>query len=98
MNFYNTRDFRVETSLNLLQRWGSLEGEYRNRNIAVLEDPAGDYMDKGLYQKRLKNQNVKLLDIVKLAKTEECRKAMIYKYFGVTDVKDCGFCDNCRLM
>ena len=94
MNFYNKRDFRVETSLNLLERWECISGNLAQREIQIIEDPSGEFVDQSLFEKRLKNQNIKLLDLVQLAKSETCRMKTIYAYFGVTST-DCGHCDNC---
>lgn len=95
LNFYNKRDYRVETALNLLERWDCLAGNLSQREIEVLEEPSGDFVDKSLFEKRIRNQNKKLLDLVQLVKSEDCRKKIIYSYFG-TESADCGNCDNCR--
>jgi len=87
MNFYNKRDYRVETAVNLLKRWDCI-GE-------TFQDPSGEFVEKTLFEKRIRNQNKKLLDLVQLIKSEDCRKKIIYAYFGVNSI-DCGRCDNCK--
>ncbi|OQW49321.1 MAG: hypothetical protein A4S09_12460 [Proteobacteria bacterium SG_bin7] len=94
LNFYNKRDFRVETAVNLLEHWGFIAREDRGKGISVLEEPNGEMLDEKLAQARFKGQNMKLLEVVNLVKSEECRKKIIYKYFGVA-AGDCGNCDNC---
>ncbi len=95
MHFYNKRDFRVETAVNLLEHWGFIEWEEDNRGILTIEEPTGVLMQDDLHSKRVKGQNTKLLQMVQLAKSEECRKKIIYQYFG-HETKECGFCDNCE--
>ena len=95
MHFYHSRDFRVETSVKLLQRWESLEGRIEERNLKVVAPPSGEYMDTELVQKRLKGNQKKLLEIVQYAKLKQCRKQRIYQYFGLDVEEPCGFCDNC---
>jgi ATP-dependent DNA helicase RecQ len=94
LNFYNKRDFRVETAVNLLEHWGFVEYEEKGKGIRALEEPAGEMLDEQLAAARLKGQNMKLLEMVKLVKSETCRKKTIYEYFGVA-AGDCGNCDNC---
>ena len=86
MNFYNRRDFRVETSVNLLERWGCIErsGGSSNSPFQAIMPPLDEVLDVNLYAARLKRQNEKLLEMVNYAKLEGELKAFIYSYFGVT--------------
>lgn len=96
MNFHNRRDFRIETSLNLLERWGCLDFPNRNfKRLQVLEDPPDDFLNSDHYQRRLTMQNQKLLDLVQWTGLKTCRRQPIHEYFGVLDPNPCGFCDNC---
>lgn len=97
LNFYNRRDFRLETALNLLERWGSIERRGSNK-ITALEEPDQDYLNEKLYQSKLNRQNEKLLQLVQWANGEDCRKKVIYQYFGhkVQEDYQCGNCDRCR--
>lgn len=95
MNFYNSRDFRVETSLNQLERAGSLEWNGK------FYEPR-DYWDEEFFavaghQQHLKSQNEKLLAMLRWAKQDEgCRMKTIYSYFGHSEVEPCGVCDLCQ--
>ncbi len=96
MNFYNKRDFRVETSLNLLERWGCLKADSSRVGYATLQEPTSEQLDPQTVRNRLKVQNQKLLDMVRLAQmTEGCRMLEIYQYFGHSALP-CGQCDLCR--
>ena len=84
MNFYNKRDFRVETSLNLLERWGALARERggRRETFVVLDEPDEKLLDEALYKNKIKLQNQKLLQLVDLLGEEQDHLQHIYRYFG----------------
>jgi ATP-dependent DNA helicase RecQ len=95
MNFYNRRDFRVETAVGQLERWGSLEGR-QPREWKPLESPPDEYLDQKLFDLRMKSQRQKLYQMVELAQmTEGCRMVEVAKYFGFIQ-SPCGRCDLCR--
>jgi ATP-dependent DNA helicase RecQ len=95
MNFYNSRDFRVETAVNLLERWGSIEGR-QPREWKPLAEPPREYLDDKLYQARVKAQKLKLYEIVDFARAEDgCRMVRVSAYFGFPNEEPCGLCDLC---
>ena len=95
MNFYNRRDFRVETAVGQLERWGSLEGR-QPREWTPVESPPDEYLDQKLFDLRMKSQRQKLYQMVELAKLEEgCRMVEVSKYFGFAGATPCGKCDLC---
>ncbi len=95
MNFYNKRDFRVETSVNLLERWGCLKEDKSKFGYAAVQEPTIEQLDVEAVKSRLKVQNQKLLDMVRLAQMETgCRMQEIYQYFGHASGA-CGKCDLC---
>lgn len=96
MNYYNSRDFRVETSLSLLKRWGSLE-EVEGGKLKPVKDPEGDLVNSEKNEKRLKDDQMRLLEMVRYATGTNCRAQMIYQYFGFQDAAVCGHCDLCQL-
>jgi len=79
LNFYNKRDFRLETSLNLLERYGFIEVAGPNEWKCV-EDPTGELVDVELHDKRLKQQQKKLLEMVQITSLENPRER-IEEYF-----------------
>jgi ATP-dependent DNA helicase RecQ len=95
MNFYNRRDFRAETALNLLHRWGCIQGEWPRSGFKAIEEPPEEYMARHQHEQRLKMQNQKLLEMVKYVKSADCRMINIYKYFGDHEAGVCGRCDSC---
>lgn len=96
MNFYNRRDFRVETAVNQLERWGAIEGR-QPREWKAVESPPEEYLDVKLYDARMKSQRSKLYEIVDFAKQSSgCRMITLNAYFGFPGQPPCGNCDLCR--
>lgn len=95
LNFYNSRDFRVETTMNLLERWGFIKGDLESKDVKPMGRPTGHLVDKDIYGKKLKYAQEKLLKMVQYTKHEHCLMKYIYEYFGLKDAKACGHCDNC---
>jgi len=94
MNFYNSRDFRVETSLNQLERAGSLE--LKGTHYVALDYWNEDFFSNTDHDKHFKFQNEKLLSMLRWAQQEEvCRMKLVYEYFGSDHLDDCGICDIC---
>jgi len=94
LNFYNRKDFRVETSLRLLERWGSLQPDKALRH-KVIAEPSSNFLDENNYKNKIKTQNQKLLDVVQWAETTACRASSIHEFFA-QKTADCGVCDNCQ--
>ena len=100
MNFYNRRDFRVETAVGLLERWGSLEGR-QPRDWKPIQPPPEEFLDPSLYQKRIRGQKHKLYEMVSFAKltpekdADHCRMIDIGVYFGFESQVRCGKCELC---
>lgn len=99
MNFYNRRDFRVETALNLLDRWDVIR--FRDRKVSEVEiigDLPEEYLDQDLYKQREKGLNEKLYQMMLLVKEADCRMQFIHNYFAEPLAQPCGQCDNCKRM
>lgn len=88
MNFYNSRDFRVETAVNLLRTWDVLN------EWEVIGELKDEDLDAELREARLRQQSEKLLQIVQWVNSNTCRMQSIYEYFGEKS-ENCGRCDNC---
>lgn len=97
MHFYHKRDFRVETSLNLLERWGCVSINPQNsREINVVNDLPDDLLELMRAEERKKNLTQKLYHMVQWAHLSSgCRMQYIYDYFGEKESKPCGKCDLC---
>jgi len=84
MNFYNSYDFRLESSINILLRWDCLV----QKNGLLFEGPGDiekvpDVLDKSTAD-FIKNQQMKLLDLLSLIKNEEREdfSSFLMEYFG----------------
>lgn len=79
LNFYNTRDFRVETAMGTLERFGFIEGQ-TPETWRPLEPPSGEVMSVELHEKRMSGQHKKLLKMVELARAPDIKESVI-EYF-----------------
>ena len=97
LSFKNKNDFRLETTLNLFERFGLIEWPQRNFKKIRLLDPSmellADYKDT---EARKKSLQMKLLNMVQFVQTSECRKSFIANYFLGRPEEPCGMCDNCQ--
>ncbi len=96
MNFFNRRDFRVETAVQLLERWGALEGRAPTEWRVVGEIPS-EYMDQKAFQESLKRREQKLQQIINMAESDSgCRLQLVSSVFGKMEAgRRCGICDLC---
>jgi len=95
MNFKSKNDFRIETALGMLDRYGVTEGEIEKKNLKVIDELPGILQDEDFLKKKLLNDNKKLLSVVNYFRNENCRRVFISDYFGFPGEKPCGNCDNC---
>ena len=95
LTFKNRRDYRAETVLSILDRWAVIEGSVETKNLTVINELPEHLCDSSFIEKKLKNEQMKLLKMMQYAKLETCRKAFIHDYFGVPHSPTCGACDRC---
>ncbi|MGZ3805101.1 MAG: RecQ family ATP-dependent DNA helicase [Pseudobdellovibrionaceae bacterium] len=99
MSFKNRRDFRVESAVNILERWGCLARAETPFPFVTVQEPTPEMFEAENSPQLLKNQNQKLYDIVRYATNQgECRLLQVYAYFGYEGATKCGHCDICRLV
>ena len=97
MNFKNRKDFRIETALGMLDRYGVTEGLIEKRDLKIIDELPDELQDEDHLKEKLLNDNKKLLSVVNYFRGDECRRVFISDYFGFKDEKPCGNCDNCSL-
>lgn len=95
MSFKDRNDFRVETVLAMLDRYGVTEGSVEDKNLKVISELPDQLDNSELIEEKLMNDNKKLLSMVNYYKEPECRRTYISHYFGFFDEKPCGNCDVC---
>jgi len=97
MSFKNRRDFRVESAVNILERWGCLVPAEAPFPYSPVQEPTREMFEAENSPQLLKNQNQKLYEMVRFAtQAEGCRLVQIYEYFGLQGQSPCGHCDICR--
>jgi len=97
MNFKNKNDFRIETALAMLDRYGVTEGEIDKQNLQLVDELPEILQDEDYLKEKLLNDNKKLLSVVNYFRYENCRRTYISDYFGFPGEKPCGNCDNCTV-
>jgi len=96
ISFKDKNDFRVETVLSMLDRYGVTEGNIEEKNLKLISELPSALYNKQLLETKLMNDNKKLLAMVNYFKEEKCRRSFISDYFGFNESKPCKNCDNCN--
>ena len=97
ISYKNKSDFRVETALAMLDRYGVTEGEIEKQNLKIVDELPDILQDENHLKEKLLNDNKKLLSVVNYFRVEKCRRVFISDYFGFPGEKPCGNCDNCTI-
>ena len=97
MSFKDRNDFRVETVLAMLDRYGVTEGTIETKNLKIVNGLPHQLHDDHYLKEKLTNDNKKLLSVVNYFKSVTCRRVFISDYFGFPGEPACGNCDACSL-
>ena len=97
LSFKNKYDFRVETALGMLDRYGVTEGSIETKDLQVVSQMPDILEDDEYMKEKMMSDNKKLLSVVQYFRGEECRRVYVSEYFGFFDEKPCGNCDNCTI-
>jgi len=95
ITYKNKNDFRLETALSMLDRYGVTEGNIVNGNLKLAAPLHSNLEDSDRLESKLMNDNKKLLAMVNYFKEEKCRRVYISDYFGFPGEPACGNCDIC---
>ncbi len=93
MTYKNRNDFRLETALGMLDRYGVTEGDLDSKNITIISELPEELSSQESRDIKLKMEQKKLYQMVLYTKEETCRKAFIHRYFGLEYQEKCGVCD-----
>jgi ATP-dependent DNA helicase RecQ len=96
MSFKDKSDFRVETVLAMLDRYGVTEGDIETKDLKVIDELPHQLRDEKYLKEKLMSDNKKLLSVVNYFKSVECRRTYISTYFGFPGEPPCGNCDVCN--
>ncbi len=98
MTWKSNTDFRLETALNLLDRYGVTQGELARRDLRTTKNLGGKdadaLFDDSLRKQKKTHDQQRLYQLVQYIKQEECRRSFLHAYFGFED-PPCGNCDTC---
>lgn len=95
LSYKNRSDFRLETALGMMERYGVLEGALEKRTLALTGDIPDELLDPERIEAKLLADQKRLLSMVQYFRTEQCRRMFISDYFGFTNQQPCGNCDMC---
>lgn len=93
--FKNRFDFRLETVLSMLERYGAITGNVERQDLKITSELPAHLIDESAHEEKITRDRTKLLGMVNYFNTESCRRIAIEEYFGFDDQEDCGNCDMC---
>lgn len=93
--YKNRTDFRVETALGIMDRYGATEGHIEKRNLQFTGYVPKQLLDQEWLSEKLLNDQKRLLSLVQYFRNEGCRRSYISEYFGFPGEEDCLNCDLC---
>jgi ATP-dependent DNA helicase RecQ len=92
--YKNRGDHRLQTVLNLFDRYGITEGELEMGTLKVVSEIRSQLVDEGLNTNKREYDQKRLIELVQYVRSETCRRQKIHSYFGI-DSDECGNCDIC---
>ncbi|MFQ5628091.1 MAG: RecQ family ATP-dependent DNA helicase [bacterium] len=81
--FKNRHDYRLETALGMLDRYGVVEGSLERKDLIIIAEMPHQLTDQEYLDNKLKREQKKLYTMVEYTKTQDHRKAFIHNYFGL---------------
>ncbi|MHC4453791.1 MAG: helicase-related protein, partial [Planctomycetota bacterium] len=79
----NRHDFRLETVLNMFERYGVIECNIEPFSVKIISDMHPQLINQSYLDTKLKQDHQKLYKLVQYTKYEGDRKAFIHEYFGL---------------
>lgn len=95
LHYKSKKDFRIETALGLLERYGVITGSLEKRNLEVIDELPELLDDEEYLKAKFYRDQRKLQKVVDYVRLEKCRRVIIEDYFGFPDSESCGHCDFC---
>ncbi|MCX7798034.1 MAG: ATP-dependent DNA helicase [Melioribacter sp.] len=96
LSYKDRNDFRLETALGILERYGVIEGSPEERNLKVVDKLPPQLESDEYLKAKFLNDNKKLLSVVNYFRTKSCRRIFISEYFGFPGEPPCNNCDICN--
>ena len=76
-------DFRLETALSMLERYGVIEGTIEDQDIRLIGGLPIELDDESTIAKKKMRAQQKLYEMVRYVKEADDRKQFIHEYFGI---------------
>jgi ATP-dependent DNA helicase RecQ len=83
LHFKNRHDYRLETVLGMLDRYGVVEGSLDKKDLQIAGELPEQLSEQEFVDDKLKREQKKLYTMVQYTKTTGNRKAFIHEYFGL---------------
>ncbi len=83
MNYKDKRDFRIETALNMFDRYEVTEGSVEESNIKVIDELPKVLQDDERLKEKLMNDNKKLLSVVQYFRSLVLQKSFHFGLFRI---------------
>jgi len=87
-------DHRFQTVLNIFDMYGVTEGTLE-RDLKIVGELPDEILQQEYITKKQEFDRKRLVEMMNYAKSEICRRKLIYRYFAIDEVV-CNNCDNCR--
>ncbi len=81
--YKNRYDYRLETVLNIFDRYGVINGSLQSKNLEITGELPQQLQDPSFLEKKLKREQEKLYKMMLYAKLKEGHKKYINTYFGL---------------
>ncbi|BDA79288.1 ATP-dependent DNA helicase RecQ [Leptospira kobayashii] len=91
----NRGDHRLQTVLNLFERYGVTRGDLEKHSLELVGEIPESLSSKEELEKKRQTSLRRLYQMLMYLKTEKCRREFVYEYFG-TSLPVCGNCDYCK--
>ncbi|TGK29433.1 ATP-dependent DNA helicase RecQ [Leptospira gomenensis] len=91
----NRGDHRLQTVLNLFDRYGVTSGELEKSSIVLTGAPPAELLSSEENETKKKRSLNRLYQMMLYLKSERCRREFVYDYFGAR-FSICNHCDICR--
>ncbi len=83
LTYKNRRDYRAETVLNILDRYGVIEGSIETKNLRVVAELPPNLTDQDYLDQKKEREQKKLYHMMRYAQIETGHKEYIHSYFGI---------------
>lgn len=95
--FKNKGDHRLQTVLNLFERYAVTEGDLEKGDLQICGELPEILLSKESIEHKKRYSLNRLYQMVQYLKTNQCRREFVYDYFAASRVS-CSHCDKCDIL